>query len=35
MNRLDARSLTELLQIAIAAGIVPSPDESRATRRST
>ncbi|MBB3952498.1 PAS domain-containing protein [Aureimonas jatrophae] len=35
MNRLDAGSLTELLQIALAAGIAPSPDESRAMRRST
>lgn len=35
MNRLNAGSLTELLQTALAAGLVPSPEESRAKRRST
>lgn len=35
MHRLDAGSLTELLQAALAAGIGPSPDEGRGPRRST
>jgi PAS domain S-box-containing protein len=35
MHRLDAGSLTELLQVALSAGIVPSHDESRVMRRST
>ena len=35
MSRLDASSLTELLQIALAAGITPSVDVGREQRRAT
>ncbi|WP_210318344.1 PAS domain S-box protein [Aureimonas endophytica] len=35
MNRLNAASLTELLQIALAAGVAPSADENWAKRKST
>lgn len=35
MNRLNASNLTELLQIALAAGIAPMGQESRAHRNST
>ena len=35
MNRLDARSLTELLQIALAAGVAPSNSSGRKQRGAT
>ncbi len=35
MNRLDAASLTELLQVALAAGIAPSLGESKGKRKPT
>jgi PAS domain S-box-containing protein len=35
MNRLNAGSLTELLQIALAAGIAPSPNPAKTKRKHT
>jgi FixJ family two-component response regulator len=35
MNRLNASNLTELLQIALAAGITPSTGTSRDSRKAT
>jgi FixJ family two-component response regulator len=35
MNRLDAGNLTELLQIALAAGVAPSVGETRPQRRTS
>ena len=35
MNRLDASNLTELLQIALAAGVAPSVGETRPQRRTS